>query len=338
MPQVTILMPTYNVASYIDEAIDSVLRQRYRDFVLLVVDDASTDGTWERVCRYDDPRIRRVRHDSNLGLADNLNSGLALVETEYTARMDGDDIAEPDWLKSEVEFLDTHPDIGICGGGCEVFGSKNHTVLFPADAPSVAVNMLFECSLTVPTFRTSLIREYGLHYRDDAFPAEDYRFWVDCLQVTNICNIPRVLFHYRMHERQISTALHDRQQQQSDAVRRIMLHRLNSNISDSDTDYFLQHYVPGKVSSLADYRAMRRFSRRLIDMNRGSGYFNAAALRQRCRHQEVQTLYQFVTQRYFPNGYSLRAYLRYLFSGCAWRTTLHYETRFLIKSILHRSA
>ena len=330
-------MPTYNVAPYIDEAIDSVLRQRYRDFVLLVVDDASTDGTWERVCRYDDPRIRRVRHDSNLGLADNLNSGLALVETEYTARMDGDDIAEPDWLESEVAFLDSHPDIGVCGGSCEVFGSKHYTVRFPADAPSVAVNMLFECSLTVPTFRTDIVREHGLRYRSDAFPAEDYRFWVDCLQVTRICNIPRVLFRYRMHEKQISTALHSRQQQQSDAVRRIMLHRLNADISDSDVDYFLRCYAPGKVDSRADYRAMRRFSRRMVELNRTQRHYDAAALRRRCRHQEVQALYHHIIRRYFHDGYTLRAYLRYLLSGCAWRTTMHYEIRFLIKSLLHRS-
>ena len=331
-------MPTYNVAPYIDEAVNSVLQQSFRDFELLVVDDGSTDGTWERVCQYEDSRIRRIRHNCNLGLAENLNSGLALVETEYVARMDGDDIAEPDWLESEVQFLDLHPHIGVCGGGGEVFGSKHYTFLPPADALSVAANMLFECCVTVPTFRTSLFHEHGIRYRSDAFPAEDYRFWADCMQVTGICNIPRTLFHYRMHERQISTALHEQQQQQSDAVRRILLLRLNSDISQTVADYFIHHYACGIINNRGDYHQMRRFTKRLLALNRQGGcHYDPASLRLRCRKQEIQALYAYIVRTYFTDGYKLRYYLRYIFSGNSWQTTLRYENKFLIKSILHRS-
>lgn len=337
MPKVTVLMPTYNVAPYIDEAVNSILRQRFQDFELLVVDDSSTDGTWERVCRYDDPRIRRVRHDHNLGLAENLNSGLALIETEYVARMDGDDIAEPDWLESEVRFLDLHPNIGVCGGGGKVFGSQHFTIRPPADAPSVAVNMLFECCITVPTFRISLFHKHGIRYRSEAFPAEDYRFWADCLQVTEICNIPRVLFHYRKHESQISTALNKRQRQQSDAVRQLLLLRLNSDMSQGDTDYFIHHYACGDVNNRADYRRMRQFTKKLHSLNfQGGCHYDPTALRMRCRKQEVQALYAYIVRTFFANGYRLRDYVRYLFSGCCWQITLRYEAKFLIKSILHR--
>ncbi|KWW29778.1 MAG: family 2 glycosyl transferase [bacterium P3] len=338
MSKVTVLMPTYNVAPYIEEAIASVLRQTCRDFELLVLDDCSTDGTWEQVCQMSDPRIHAIRHERNLGLADNLNWGLDHIETEYVARMDGDDIAEPDWLEREVAFLDRHPDAGVCGGGFRVFGLRNYTVLFPHKAEAVAANMLFECSVTVPVFRRSLFRQQGLHYRSDAFPAEDYRFWADCLLHTRIYNITRVLFHYRMHGSQISTSLRDRQQRQSDAVRRLMLQRLNADISETDTAYFLERYARGIISDKDDYRQMRRFTRRLLQMNRESRYFNTTALRRRCRKQEVQALYRHITETYFDDGYSIKNYLHYAAGGCAWRTTFRYELKFWAKSLLHRTA
>ena len=124
-------MPTYNVAPYVKEAIESVLRQSYHDFEMLVVDDASTDDTLAVVHSIYDPRIRIAAFDNNVGLAENLNRGLALIDTEYVARMDGDDIAEPFWLEKEVAVLDTHPEIGICSGGFERFGTVQSLVRFP---------------------------------------------------------------------------------------------------------------------------------------------------------------------------------------------------------------
>ena len=79
MPKVTVLMPTYNVAPYVKEAVESVLRQTYHDFELLVIDDCSTDGTLDVVRSIKDERIRVVRNDSNLGLADNLGKVLILI-------------------------------------------------------------------------------------------------------------------------------------------------------------------------------------------------------------------------------------------------------------------
>ena len=194
MVKVTVLMPTYNVAPYVKEAIESVLQQTYRDFELLVIDDCSTDNTVAIVRQINDPRIRVVQNERNLGLAENLNRGLSLISTEYVSRMDGDDIAEPQWLEREVSILDSHPDIGICGGGFERFGSCKSLVRFPEHHEDCLTNMLFECSIIVPTFRMSLYRDRGLRYRTDAFPAEDYQFWAECLRIAKAHNIQETLF------------------------------------------------------------------------------------------------------------------------------------------------
>ena len=182
-------MPTYNVAPWVDEAIQSVLKQTYRDFELLVIDDCSTDDTVSVVRSIDDPRIRIIQNEKNVGLAENLNRGLSHISTEYVARMDGDDIAEPFWLEREVAVLDSHPEIGICSAGFERFGTVKSLVRFPERHEDCMANMLFECSVIVPTFRMSLYRDHGLRYSSEAFPAEDYRFWAECLRVTRVYNI-----------------------------------------------------------------------------------------------------------------------------------------------------
>ena len=122
MPRLTVLMPTYNVATWVEESIHSVLNQTYHDFELLIVDDGSTDDTLDRVQSIQDSRIRIAAFPDNVGLAENLNRGLDIINTELVARMDGDDIAEPDWLESGVRILDTHPEVGICSFGFQFFG------------------------------------------------------------------------------------------------------------------------------------------------------------------------------------------------------------------------
>ena len=334
MAKVTVLMPTYNVAPYVKEAIDSVLRQTYTDFELLVIDDCSTDNTIKVVQDIDDPRIRLVENENNIGLAENLNRGLSLVTTEYAARMDGDDIAEPYWLESEISFLETHLDIGVCGGGGIRFGTSNSTIRFPEWHDDIVANMLFQCTIIVPTFRMSLYRDYGLRYRVDAFPAEDYRFWADTLAVTQLHNIGEPLFRYRMHNTQICSSKREEQELKVAEVRKYMFHYLGKKITKDDEDYFIDAYQQ-PISSPSDWRQRCHFNHRILKINDG-GFITTDALRQRLHFHLQQTLYYTVTERYFLHGYSVKKYIHYLFSGLALRTGWHYELRFLAKSILHR--
>ena len=336
MAKVTVLMPTYNVAPYVKEAIGSVLRQTYRDFELLVVDDASTDDTLAVVRSIDDTRIRIAAFDNNVGLAENLNRGLALIDTEYVARMDGDDIAEPFWLEKEVAVLDSHPEIGICSCGFERFGTVKSLVRFPERHEDCMTNMLFECSVIVPTFRMSLYRDYDLRYSTEAFPAEDYRFWAECLRVTKIYNLQETLFHYRMHPTQICTARREEQQRKVAEVRRYMLEWLSHDFSEEEKGYYTGQFMAPQIASRQDYKERKGFCEKLVAKNRSVGHFDEAALRQRLDKHLRLTLYSTIVERYFMEGYSLPRYLCYLFSGLALKTGWHYEWRFLLKSILRR--
>lgn len=329
-------MPTYNVAPYVKEAIDSVLQQTYNDFELLIIDDCSTDDTISVVRDINDPRIRIVQNDKNVGLAENLNRGLSRITTEYVARMDGDDIAEPFWLEREVAILDSHHDIGICSVGFERFGTVKSLVRFPEQHEDCMANMLFECSVIVPTFRMSLYRDYGLRYSTDAFPAEDYRFWAECLRVTRIYNIQETLFHYRMHPTQICTARREEQQRKVAQVRRYMLEWLSEDFAEEEKEYYTDSFMATQIASKQDLQERKAFCRKMIDKNRSVGHFDEEALRRRLDKHLRLTLYSTIVERYFDGGYSIPRYLRYLIDGLALRTGRKYETKFLLKSLLHK--
>ena len=331
-------MPTYNVAPYVREAIDSVLQQTYHDFELLVIDDCSTDNTIEVVRNIDDPRIHIVQNEKNVGLAENLNRGLALINTEYVARMDGDDIAEPYWLEREVAILDSHPEIGICSGGFERFGTVKSLVRFPERHEDCMANMLFECSVIVPTFRMSLYRDHGLRYSTESFPAEDYRFWAECLRVTKIYNIQETLFHYRMHPTQICTARREEQQRKVAEVRRYMLEWLSTGFTEEEKHYYIGSFMAPQIATKQDLNERKAFCQKMVEQNRSVGHFDENSLRRRLDKHLTLTLYSTIVERYFNGGYSIPKYLHYLFSGLALRTGRHYESRFLLKSILHKKA
>lgn len=336
MARVTVLMPTYNVAPYVKEAVDSVLRQTYADFELLVIDDCSADGTPDVVRTIDDPRIHIVQNEHNLGLADNLNRGLSLIGTELVARMDGDDIAEPHWLKSEVDYLDTHPDIDICGGGFERFGTVSTVVRMPENHEEILVTMLMQCSIIVPTFRMSLYRDHGLRYRSDAFPAEDYRFWADCLRVTKAHNIQDTLFRYRMHPSQICSSMVTKQKEKVNAVRHYMLDLFGESLSAADREYFIGTLIDTEISDKTSLKQRYNFIDRLVDINRDKHSFDEETLRRVLRNRIKVSLYNTIIDRFFREGYNLPAYIKYMSGGLAFCTLPRLEAKLLVKSLMHR--
>ena len=112
MPKVSVVIPAYNVAAFIEDAINSVLGQTYHDFEVVVVDDGSPDETASIVKRFDDPRIRLVSQ-SNRGLSGARNTGIRYAQGEYVAFLDADDLWRPEKLEEHVRHLDNNPEIGV---------------------------------------------------------------------------------------------------------------------------------------------------------------------------------------------------------------------------------
>jgi GT2 family glycosyltransferase/radical SAM superfamily enzyme YgiQ (UPF0313 family)/Tfp pilus assembly protein PilF len=114
-PKISVVMSVFNGASYLEEAITSILQQTFASFELIIVNDASTDATPEILGKFDDCRIRVITNPGNLGLTKSLNIGMEAARGKYIARMDADDISLPHRLELQWQFLEKHTDYALVG-------------------------------------------------------------------------------------------------------------------------------------------------------------------------------------------------------------------------------
>jgi hypothetical protein len=112
-PLVSVVIPAYNQWEFLADAIDSVLRQTYQNFEIMVVNDASTDDTDEVIKHFIDPRITYIVHEKNLRLPETRNTGMCASQGEIIALLDADDLFHPEKLQTHVDFLNEHPDVGV---------------------------------------------------------------------------------------------------------------------------------------------------------------------------------------------------------------------------------
>jgi glycosyltransferase involved in cell wall biosynthesis len=200
-------MPVYNGERYLREAVDSVLGQDFSDYELLIINDASTDASAEIIRAYRNPRIRLIQNRMNLGLAKVRNVGLSEAVGEYLAWLDCDDVSAPTRLAEQVEFLDTHQSVALCGSWVKTIGNKTGEVWrYPTEAGVLRSRMLFDdpIATSAAMVRRAVLMRFGLRF-DDRFPlAEDYDMWERVSQYAEVANIPKVLTFYRVHADQIS--------------------------------------------------------------------------------------------------------------------------------------
>lgn len=131
-PRVSVVVPTYNYAHFLDEALQSVLQQSFQDFELIIVDNNSTDNTDSVVEKYlHDPRLRYQKNEHNLGLSGNWNCCLKLAQGEYIKFLCADDKFHPQILERFVQILDEHPNVAIVTNYSETFGEKRGRGIVP---------------------------------------------------------------------------------------------------------------------------------------------------------------------------------------------------------------
>ena len=206
-PVVTVFMAVFNGEAYIAESIKSILAQSFTDFELLIVNDGSTDRTLGVIEQFNDPRIRVLQNESNKGLAFTRNRGLREARGQYIAILDSDDIALPERLEVQVDFMNAHLKIAICGGQAfliDTSGRQTGALNVPSGTRNMAQHLVLHNILINSTLmiRTSAMKEVG-GYRDLA-PAEDYDLSFRISLKHEIANLDRILIAYRVHEHNTS--------------------------------------------------------------------------------------------------------------------------------------
>ena len=234
-PRVSVIMPVYNCAAYIKESVASILTQTFSDFELIIIDDHSTDGTYEYLQTLADSRIVLIQKPQNSGYAVSLNMGLGRAKGEYIARMDGDDIALPERFARQVSLMDSKPEVLVCGTNYQLLGSDT-IVQMPQTNEAAKVVAIMNVPVAHPTafIRRSVLIQHQLRYNEQLEPTEDYDLWTRILEIGKIENLPEVLLLYRKHSEQESITKYKRLVEVSTEIRK---RQLNKILTFKDTSY-----------------------------------------------------------------------------------------------------
>jgi len=206
-PLVSVLIPAYNCEAYIEDAIMSIVDQTYKTLEIIVIDDGSTDATWEIITKLaaTDARIRPLRNKVNLRIVGTLNHGVTESKGKYIARMDGDDIREKTSIEKQVAFLEKNPECVVVGGAIDVCDGDmnvlNHRD-YPLDDKAVRAKMFRFNPFAHPAVvirRTAFENEaYELNW------AEDYDIWFRLGNIGTLANLPMTVLRLRTHLASVS--------------------------------------------------------------------------------------------------------------------------------------
>jgi glycosyltransferase involved in cell wall biosynthesis len=208
---VSVIMPVFNAERFLKSAIQSILDQSFKDFELIIVDDGSKDRSFEIAAKFRklDSRIQLIRLLDNSGVAIASNMALQNSGGKYVARMDADDISLPERFSRQVEFMETHLDVGALGCGMRFMDENGRLLsappLFMGDL-SIHWHSLFESPFFSATvmIRKSILSKWNLQYDPSYFHGEDYELWSRLLPLTKGENLSEILYHYRLHPESIT--------------------------------------------------------------------------------------------------------------------------------------
>jgi glycosyltransferase involved in cell wall biosynthesis len=202
-PTVTVLVPTWNRAELIGEAIRSILVQTFTDFEVIVVDDGSTDATADALARLSDSRLR-VLHRDHRGISAAMNAGLSLARGRYIARLDSDDVWRPDLLGTLVPLLDSQPEIDVVYAqadaldhGVVVGHLQGMPLRFPDDSLRSLVYDDCTCNVALVARRACLDRAGP--YDETLIANEDWDMWLRVARQSRFAFCDQVLARIRWH-------------------------------------------------------------------------------------------------------------------------------------------
>lgn len=204
-PVVSVIMPCYNYAHYMDEAIESVLEQSWEDFELVLINDGSTDETPEKMAEWEqeDERIVCIHHSSNLGLSAARNTGIVVAKGDLITYLDPDDVYLPHKLETQVGAFISDPDLEMVWGGCDVIGGKPFPDFGnsgPPDLAKLRKGNYIPCQSVM--VKGGLLIRNGM-FDEDLRCMEDWDMWLRALH--GGCNakfIPGPVYKLRKHRQQ----------------------------------------------------------------------------------------------------------------------------------------
>lgn len=203
-PLVTIYMPVYNAIPYLSQAIESILNQDYLNFEFIIVDDASTDGSWKIIKSYakKDSRIIAIKNHINLGVSLTSNIAISKAHGKFLARMDADDISFSDRIEKQVKFLIKNPKIIAVGSQCIVIDSDNNIIgnkNFPLKNQKLKDMIFWAVPMQQPSMMVNLSKlpKNFVWYTPNQSSAEEINLMFRFMLYGQIANLENNLLFYR---------------------------------------------------------------------------------------------------------------------------------------------
>jgi glycosyltransferase involved in cell wall biosynthesis len=200
-PELSVVMPVYNAAPYLDAAVESILGQTFRDFEFVILDDASTDGSTERLREWAsrDQRIRLLEEKRNLGPAGSSERVACAANAPIVARMDADDISHPDRLREELAVFDRHPDAGVVACLCGFIDANGRKLRTSDRWRLVRRSPFVPFAHGSMMYRREIFDQAG-GYRRECEYWEDQDLITRMSEVAPVMVIPRSLYQYRLSQ------------------------------------------------------------------------------------------------------------------------------------------
>lgn len=290
IPLLSVTMPIYNTNPvYLRQSVDSILNQTFTDFEFLILNDSPQNTTLDQIIAdYSDPRIRYFKNDKSLGIADGHNFLLDQAKGKYIALMDHDDISAPERFQKQVTFMETHPEIGICGTACRRFGRlfKNGAVFNPTEDARIRALLFFRCPILHPStiIRRSILTENHIRWDNRFISVNDRKLYFDCAGHTQLHNLPDILYLYRLSSGMTSKTQKDKIRNEQQKLRSLFLNHLGIQFTSKQTDILNNYVLKGrcriqKKQTLIDIEEVLSL---LAEANQISGFAPDADFRQIC--------------------------------------------------------
>lgn len=202
-PKISVIMSAYNSEKYLEDSINSILNQSFKDFEFIIVNDCSTDSSLKIIKKYqrEDNRIKLIDNSKKINLANSLNKCLKVSKGKYIARMDADDISIKNRLEVQYNFMEENKDIFLCGGSAIVineYGKREGKFLKYDSYNRIKRKLLDSNPLIHPSIFFRNTR--GLFYRGGFELSQDYDFYLRILESNRkITNIPDLIIMYRIY-------------------------------------------------------------------------------------------------------------------------------------------
>lgn len=206
---VSVILPIYRIDAYCKSAIESILKQTFRDFELLII---ANQDVCDQLNIFTDSRVRFIQVPKNWNLSMKLNFGIKKSNGKYIVRMDSDDLSYPDRISEQVMFMEKNQNIDISGTAIRFIGNiqghriKEGNFAFQPEKHELIEEMLLtKNALFHPTviIRKETFINSKLSYNEAYCRAQDYELWTKAVRKLNLGNLQKILLDYRLHPGQI---------------------------------------------------------------------------------------------------------------------------------------